>query len=106
VLIVEPGPFRTDFYGSSLRTTPTPISAYAATSGSRRARLQASHGRQDGDPRRAAEVIVRTAMMANAPLRLPLGKDSVRWLRAKYSSCLAALDESEAEAAATDFRAQ
>lgn len=103
VIIVEPGPFRTGFYGESARAALATIDAYAATAGARRARLQASHGRQQGDPERAAEAIVRAVGMSDPPLRLPLGRDSVRWLRAKYSTALQNLDQCEADSVAADF---
>jgi NAD(P)-dependent dehydrogenase (short-subunit alcohol dehydrogenase family) len=103
VLIVQPGPFRTDFYGGSLRATATPIDAYRATAGARRSRLEASHGRQSGDPKRAAEAIVRIAKSADPPLRLPLGRGAVGWLATKYRDALDALDAWKYEAEAVDY---
>ena len=103
VVIVEPGPFRTDFYGGYLRAAARPIEAYAVTSGIRRSKLEASHGRQPGDPRRAAEAIVRIAKSPNPPLRLPLGRGSVGWLATKYRDALDALEAWKDEAEAVDY---
>ncbi len=73
VLIVEPGPFRTDWAGRSIKTPKRPIDAYAETAGARRRQIQDYSGSQPGDPVRAAEAIIATVEQPNPPLRLPLG---------------------------------
>ena len=60
VLIVEPGPFRTDWAGRSLKTPKRPIDAYAETAIARRNQIQGYSGSQPGDPVRAAEAIIAT----------------------------------------------
>lgn len=70
VLIVEPGPFRTDWAGRSLKTPERSIEAYAATAIARRRMAQAYSGSQPGDPVRGAEAIIRTVESPDAPLRL------------------------------------
>ena len=60
VLIVEPGPFRTDWAGRSLKTPERSIEAYAATAIARRRMAQSNSGSQPGDPVRGAEAIIRT----------------------------------------------
>jgi len=73
VLIVEPGPFRTDWGGRSLKTPKRPIDAYAETAIARRKQIQGYSGKQPGDPVRAAEAIIAAVERKGAPLRLPLG---------------------------------
>jgi NAD(P)-dependent dehydrogenase (short-subunit alcohol dehydrogenase family) len=73
VVIVEPGPFRTDWAGRSLKTPRRPIDAYEETAVARRRQTQAYSGSQPGDPVRAVEAIIATVEQANPPLRLPLG---------------------------------
>ena len=73
VLIVEPGPFRTDWAGRSLKTPKRPIVAYEETAIARRRQIQGYSGDQPGDPLRAAEAIIATVERDNPPLRLPLG---------------------------------
>ncbi len=73
VLIVEPGPFRTDWAGRSLKTPKHPVDAYAETAIARRNQVQGYSGSQPGDPVRAAEAIIATVEQPNPPLRLPLG---------------------------------
>jgi NAD(P)-dependent dehydrogenase (short-subunit alcohol dehydrogenase family) len=73
VIIVEPGPFRTDWAGRSLKTPKKPIDAYAETAIGRRRQIQSYSGNQPGDPMRAAEAIIDTVEREKPPLRLPLG---------------------------------
>jgi NAD(P)-dependent dehydrogenase (short-subunit alcohol dehydrogenase family) len=75
VTIVEPGGFRTDWAGSSMRVDSF-NDAYAATVGAfsaYRQNAQAPHG----DPVKAAEAILKLATQAEPPLRLLLGSDAV-----------------------------
>lgn len=73
VTCVEPGPFRTDWAGRSLRATESTIADYADTVAARMQRTKAGSGRQPGDPDRAAAMIVDMAMAANSPRHLVLG---------------------------------
>ena len=73
VLIVEPGPFRTDWAGRSLKTPKRPIDAYAETAIARRQQTQGYSGSQPGDPVRGVEAIIAAVEQPNPPLRLPLG---------------------------------
>jgi NAD(P)-dependent dehydrogenase (short-subunit alcohol dehydrogenase family) len=74
VLIVEPGPFRTDWAGRSTSRTPTKIEDYASTVGARMDTSLEGSGKQKGDPVRGCEAII-TAVESNTPhLRLLLGE--------------------------------
>jgi NAD(P)-dependent dehydrogenase (short-subunit alcohol dehydrogenase family) len=73
VIIVEPGPFRTDWAGRSLKTPKHPIDAYAQTAIARRRQIQGISGAQAGDPVRASEAIIAAVEQERPPLRLPLG---------------------------------
>jgi NAD(P)-dependent dehydrogenase (short-subunit alcohol dehydrogenase family) len=75
VLIVEPGAFRTGFFAAT--TGSEQIADYAATVGPTRQMIQASNGRQPGDPSRAAAAIIAAINAPETPLRLPLGDDAV-----------------------------
>ena len=74
VLIVEPGPFRTDWAGRSANEATESISDYTATAGVRRTMIRNYSGKQPGDPVRAAAAIVQAVEAQDAPLRLLLGK--------------------------------
>lgn len=83
VVLVEPGPFRTDFGGRSIDDTPNRIDDYATTAGKMREYYQAAHGKQVGDPRKAAEAMIQ-AVDSNADfLRLPLGEATLMGMREK-----------------------
>ncbi len=73
VLIVEPGPFRTDWAGRSLKMPKHAIEAYEETAVGRRRQVHAYSGQQPGDPVRGAEAIIATVESKDPPLRLPLG---------------------------------
>jgi len=73
VLIVEPGPFRTDWAGRSTARTPVQIADYEATVGARMTASQNGSGKQVGDPVRGCEAIIKAVESENAPLRLLLG---------------------------------
>ncbi|SUA42872.1 short chain dehydrogenase [Nocardia africana] len=103
VTIVEPGPFRTDFAGRSIRWAE-PMPEYAPIFAEERERFQAQDGAQPGDPARAAAAILRAVAMDEPPLRLPLGPEAFAGIRATLTQRLADLDELEPWAADTGFR--
>ena len=74
VTVVEPGPFRTDWAGRSLKVPKTSIADYAKLAGARRDGVQRNSGTQPGDPVRGAEAIIRAVESAEPPLHLILGK--------------------------------
>jgi len=73
VIIVEPGPFRTEFLGRSISAAAREIDAYADSSGKRRRYRETNNGRQAGDPAKAAAVILQAVDAEDPPLHLPLG---------------------------------
>ena len=75
VTIIEPGGFRTDFAGTSTSIYDS-ILDYDATVGAT-ARFQREYnGKQPGDPKKAAQAIMKIAGMSSPPLRLLLGSDA------------------------------
>ena len=74
VTIVQPGPFRTAFVSRSLERAEQHIAAYDRTSGKFLRLLETMHGRQPGDPAKAAEAIIAAVASDTPPLRLVLGK--------------------------------
>ena len=104
-LIVEPGPFRTDFAGRSIAAPAREIPDYELAVATRKGLAQ-SDGKQAGDPVRAATFIVDTVLQKDRPMRLVLGRatfDSV------CKSIQARLDDtrrSKDAAYAADFPAE
>jgi NAD(P)-dependent dehydrogenase (short-subunit alcohol dehydrogenase family) len=102
VTIVEPGGFRTDWAGASMAFAK-PIEAYAPTIGFMREQLKSRDGNQPGDPRKAAQAILKLVDMPEAPLRLPLGNDAMAVLRNGYKTSAEELERWAEITKSTDF---
>ena len=103
VTVVEPGPFRTDWAGRSLKQVRNPIEAYAKTSGARRAQISGYSGKQAGDPARAAQAIIRVVESPAPPMNLVLGKDGLKRVREKLDKFTESLRQWEATTVGADF---
>lgn len=84
--IVEPGPFRTNFAGSSFKQAEQFIEDYNSTAGAFRERMTLVDGKQEGDPIKASKAIIDITKLDTPPLRLPLGKIAIVSLTAKLDS--------------------
>ena len=103
VLLVEPGPFRTNWAGPSIKQSATRIDAYASTAGERRKQTAARSGNQAGDPVRAAQAIIDVSLSDTPPLRLLLGKTALELARKKVESLTHDFDAWEATTLGADF---
>ncbi|WP_374545129.1 oxidoreductase [Rhodoblastus sp.] len=103
VIIVEPGPFRTDWAGRSLKTPDTAIEAYAGTAIARRNATHAYSGTQAGDPVRGAQAIIRAVEQDKPPLRLVLGSVAQEVITARTDAFRAELLAGRDVALACDF---
>lgn len=101
VLIVEPGPFRTDFLGRSITMAAKEMPDYAASS--RRHYRETNDGNQAGDPDKAVAVILRAVDADDAPLHLPLGPVAHAIAERKLASLRRDIDAWRAISIATDF---
>lgn len=102
ILIIEPGAFRTGFYGA-LRGAACHIADYEATVGSMYLENVNDQQNQLGDPVRAGQTIVRVVGQDPIPKRLPLGSDSVSTLKTEYESRLAEMDTWKEYSFSSDF---
>ena len=103
VLIVEPGPFRTNWAGASLKQSATQINDYAMTAGERRKQTESRSGNQVGDPVRAAQAIIDAALSDTPPLRLLLGKAALELARKKLDLMRTDFDNWESTTLGADF---
>jgi NAD(P)-dependent dehydrogenase (short-subunit alcohol dehydrogenase family) len=103
VIMVEPGPFRTDFAGRSLRQSPLPIADYAGTAGRRRKENDTMNGNQPGDPVKAAEAIITAVTSPNPPRQLVLGNPGIDKVQAELELQREEFATWEALGRATDF---
>lgn len=92
MLIVEPGPFRTDWAKRSLLESKTIIEDCDSTAGERRRQSHARSGTQQGDPVRAGEAILQADTSENPPLRLVLGKIALELTHKKLEAVKKDLD--------------
>ena len=106
VTIVEPGAFRTDFAGRSLRQSKTAITDYASTAGPRRKENDKTHGTQPGDPARAARALIKLVAGASLPVRLLLGSDAVRVVSAELEAHRQEIEAWKEISTSTDFPRQ
>ncbi|MDE7240989.1 SDR family NAD(P)-dependent oxidoreductase [Desulfovibrio sp.] len=83
VMVVEPGPFHTNFHDRSISISPNSIADYAPTAHKRKLRLAnpESAGTGFGDPQKAALVVLKAAAEATPPRHLVLGSHA--WQRAE-----------------------
>jgi NAD(P)-dependent dehydrogenase (short-subunit alcohol dehydrogenase family) len=102
VTAVEPGPFRTDWAGRSLKQTSHPIEDYASIAGKRRTQVVERSGRQPGNPARAAEAIIAAVQADVPPHHLVLGSAGLEMVRGKLARVAADLDTWESTSVWTD----
>jgi NAD(P)-dependent dehydrogenase (short-subunit alcohol dehydrogenase family) len=103
VTCVEPGPFRTDWAGRSLRQTPNRIAEYAGTAGVRLQGTSEGSGKQAGDPARAAEAMIQVTEEASSPRHLVLGGFGVEKVTDKLRERLAEVERWSDLGRSTDF---
>lgn len=104
VLIVEPGAFRTDFSGRSIRGAEASVDAYAGTqAGDAKSMMAAYHGHEPGDPVKAAQAIVDVVRSGKMPRRLALGADAVDGILQKLDMVKSDIDGWREASLATAF---
>jgi NAD(P)-dependent dehydrogenase (short-subunit alcohol dehydrogenase family) len=103
VLIVEPGQFRTDLAGGSMRHMPELDDAYKDTVGPTRVFARDMHHTQPGDPAKAAAAIEAALDAEITPLRLALGGDAVDAIRRHAETLLADMAKWEKVSRGTSF---
>jgi NAD(P)-dependent dehydrogenase (short-subunit alcohol dehydrogenase family) len=104
VLIVEPGQFRTNLAGPSMRHMPR-MDVYSDAVGGTRQFAHDMHGTQPGDPLKAAAAIETALQASETPLRLQLGADAIDAVRGHSTMLLKDLTTWEALARDTAFDA-
>ncbi|RYY10237.1 MAG: SDR family NAD(P)-dependent oxidoreductase, partial [Alphaproteobacteria bacterium] len=103
VTCVEPGPFRTDWAGRSLKQTPVKIADYADTAGKRLDGTREVSGTQAGDPVRAGEAMIALTEDANPPRHLVLGAWGYDAVTKKLAERLKEIEAHKADSLAADF---
>ncbi|MGY8735904.1 MAG: oxidoreductase [bacterium] len=105
VTAIQPGPFRTDWSGRSMKSSESTIGDYADSVHARMAFARDMHGEKPGDPLRAALAVVDLVRAENPPPQLLLGRIVLETYRDKLSSIQSMLDEWESLTLSADFPA-
>ncbi len=105
VTCVEPGPFRTDWAGRSLKQTPVKIADFADTAGKRLDGTREVSGTQAGDPVRAGEAMIALTEDANPPRHLVLGAWGYDAVTKKLAERLKEIEAHKADSLGADFPA-
>ena len=103
VMVVEPGPFRTEFSGRSLIQAEKILEDYDGTAGAWRRELTGKHGTQQGSPDKAAKVIIQAVESAEPPLHLVLGGPAIARAEEKLHALLDEIERWREASLATDY---
>ena len=103
VTAVEPGPFRTNWSGSSMRHSERSIPDYDEFYELIRAARLRNNGHQPGDPARAAIAILQVIDDENPPKHLVLGSAALNALTASGAAFQEDVTRWEALTRSTDF---
>ncbi|GAJ94661.1 oxidoreductase [Agrobacterium rhizogenes] len=103
VTAVEPGGFRTDWAGRSMVRAERSISDYDEIFEPWRQRRLERSGKQPGDPKKAAHVMLQLIASENPPTHLLLGRDAISLVREKLGLLKTEFDAWEQVSASTDF---
>ena len=100
---VKPGFMRTEFFGSSYKTTFDDKSPYQQLYKDNMEFYMGQNGTQAGNPEKAAELYIKTAEMENPPESLPMGTDCCEGIKEIALNTANLMNEMRETAAFTDF---
>lgn len=103
VMVVEPGGFRTAFYGDNLKGTHHEIDDYAATAWTTHKENVKNDHHEPGDPIKAGQVIVDVINKDDPPKTLLLGTDAVNFVDTQLTNRLKEIKEWQAVSKQTDY---
>jgi NAD(P)-dependent dehydrogenase (short-subunit alcohol dehydrogenase family) len=105
VTAVEPGGFRTDWGGRSMIRAGRSISDYDVIFDPLRMARYERDGKQVGDPRKAAQAMLKVVASDEPPTHLLLGNDAISWAREKLEVLNDEIARWESVTRSTDFSA-
>ena len=103
-MIVEPGAFRTNFYGEHLLGTSRQIADYDVLADKYRKEHLNDQHHQPGNPVKGGKVIVETILSGNMPFRLILGSDALQAAEQVLEDRLKEAKAWESVSRTTDYR--
>ncbi len=106
VCSIAPGMFRSDFSGRSLKMGDSGTSDYEDSVGARMKLVKSADGKQQGDPRKLAELVVSVADMPNPPPQILAGPDAYAAVEARMAAVRQAMIEQRELSCGTNFEDQ
>ena len=103
VTAIAPGSFRTEWAGRSMVRSERHIPDYDAVFDPVRERRREYSGKQAGDPRKAARVLLKIVESADPPTHLLLGNDALKLVKDRISALSEEIEVWEAISRSTDF---
>ncbi len=103
VIVVEPGPFRTEFLGRSGDISQNIIPDYIPTAGKTRQYFTDNDGKQAGDPAKAIAAMIAAVEAETAPKHLLLGKSAHDRMTARVEQWRKDLEAGRETALNADF---
>ena len=104
VTAVAPGSFRTDWAGRSMVRSPRSIEDYDGLFNPVRRAREEKSGKQNGDPEKAAAVIMNLVTLDEAPVHLLLGSDALALVKPALNAAMDDIDTWEEVSRSTDFK--
>jgi NAD(P)-dependent dehydrogenase (short-subunit alcohol dehydrogenase family) len=104
VTAVAPGSFRTEWAGRSMVRSPRSIEDYDALFNPVRKAREDKSGKQNGDPDKAAAVIMDLITLDEPPVHLLLGSDALALVKPELRTALDEIDFWEKVSRSTDFK--
>ena len=105
VTVIEPGPFRTGFLGRSAIDAKEVLPDYVQTAGRAREYNATQAGKQQGDPQKAIEAVVKAVESPEPPLHLLLGRTALDRFRTKLETLQKEMTAWEETTLGSDFPA-
>lgn len=103
VLLVEPGPLRTDFFGASVQYAQNELPTYAEKLGNIRVNTKNNDGKQSGDPIKAAQAIIDAVLKGSPFFRLPLTSSTIDTMKAKIAELQHCIEQTAEIAKGIDY---
>ncbi|WP_138753574.1 oxidoreductase [Paenibacillus sinopodophylli] len=101
VTLIEPSGFRTDWSGRSAARTKSSIEEYQPLISGFVDGV--NHGKEPGDPKKAANAIIDVIESSNPPQRLLLGSDAYHIAVNKFTGLLKQIEDSKSVSVGADF---
>ena len=105
VCALEPGGMRTDWGARAIRDTPELLPDYKASVGALAKQLESHWGKENSDPAKVAQVILKLAAGDRLPAHLLLGSDAIRYAGEAQASRDAEAKRWRDVSVSTDFEA-